>query len=67
MTLRSYQRDRDAAERALDRWGAWRGFAGSLELRDAVANAIEAERHRIAKFLEDELLRESLHSAESGS
>ena len=52
MTLIRHQRDRDAAERALDRWGAWRGFAGSLELRDAVVCAIADERERIAKFLD---------------
>jgi hypothetical protein len=46
------QRDRESAERALDRWGAWRGFKGSLELRDAVTAAIADERERIAKFLD---------------
>jgi hypothetical protein len=52
MTPRIRQRDRDAAERALDQWGAWRNFKGSIDLRDAVAHAIEAERERIAKFLD---------------
>jgi hypothetical protein len=44
------QLDRESAEFALDRWGAWRGFAGSLELRDAVVRAIAAERERCAKI-----------------
>ena len=43
---------RDKAEAALDGWGAWRCFTGSLGLRDAVAHAIEAavadERDRAA-------------------
>ncbi len=51
-TPRIRQRDRDAAERALHRWGAWRGFTGSVDLRDVVAEAIGDERERIAKFLD---------------
>jgi hypothetical protein len=52
MTPRIRQRDREAAERALDQWGAWRNFSGSIDLRDAIAGAIEAERERIAKLLD---------------
>jgi hypothetical protein len=48
------QLDRERAEVALDRWGAWRGFAGSLELRDALVGAIAAERERCAKIADQE-------------
>jgi hypothetical protein len=53
MTLRRHQRDRDEAEAALDRWGAWRGLAGSLELRNAVVQAIAEERERCTKVADE--------------
>jgi hypothetical protein len=45
-------RDKNSAERALDRWGGWRGFRGSQQLRDAMAEAIRDERERCARIAE---------------
>jgi hypothetical protein len=47
--LRATRRHRDIETLDLCRWGAWRGFAGSLQLRDAVVEALTDERERCAK------------------